>query len=122
MRKTQNIKISLLGASAALVLIAAGLFLISPVVNAADISRGGLPDVKANTDTIQTVFGIIFGIIGAFAFLNIVFSGFKYVTSAGDPQKTSEAKNGIVYSVVGLIIAIVAEAFIVFIVRWVGTP
>jgi uncharacterized membrane protein YidH (DUF202 family) len=122
MRKTQNIKISLLGASAALVLIAAALVLIPPAANAAGINPGGLPDVKANTDTIQKVLGIIFGIIGAFAFLNIVFSGFKYVTSAGDPQKTSEAKNGIVYSVVGLIIAIVAEAFIVFIVRWVGTP
>jgi hypothetical protein len=122
MRNTQNIKRSLLRASAVFAAMAAGLLLISPAANAAGINPGGLTDAKANADTVKTLFQIIFGIIGAFAFLNIVFSGFKYVTSAGEPQKTSEARSGIAYSIIGLIIAIVAEAFIVFIVRRVGTP
>ena len=82
-----------------------------------DILPGNLPDVKANKDNISKIMTIVFGIIGAFAVLNITLSGFKYITSAGDAQKTSEAKNGIVYSLIGLVIAITAEALVVFVVK-----
>jgi hypothetical protein len=83
-----------------------------------DISTGGLPKVSADSNLIQNnILPIVFGIIGAFALLNIVGSGLKYITSAGNPQKTSEARKGIVYSVAGLAIALSAEAIIAFVVN-----
>jgi hypothetical protein len=84
------------------------------------ISAGGpngLPHVTADQSNVSTILKIVFGIIGAFALLNITLSGLKYITSAGNPQKTSEAKSGIVYSVVGLVIAISAEAIVAFVVH-----
>ena len=105
------------------IVVAGALLVVVPSVHAAtgDIcpppEKCGLPDAQANSNTVHNIMGIAFGIIGAFAFLNIVLSGFKYITAGGDSQKTSEAKNGIVFSLVGLIIAITAEALVAFVVK-----
>ena len=81
------------------------------------IGSGNLPTSSANTNTIKTLLQIAFGIIGAFALLSMTASGFKYITSGGDPGKTSEAKKGIVFALVGLMIAISAEAIVAFVIR-----
>jgi hypothetical protein len=82
-----------------------------------DISDAGLPTPDADNNKVGTVLGIFFGIIGAFAVLNIVLSGFKYITSSGNEQKVSEAKSGIAYALIGLMIAISAEAIVAFVVN-----
>jgi hypothetical protein len=88
-----------------------------PPGNNSEIDPGNLPKVGAGDGTINKVKNIIFGILGAFALLSITLSGLKYITSSGDPQKTSEAKNGIVYSLLGLALAITADAIITFVVN-----
>jgi hypothetical protein len=88
-----------------------------PPGNNSEIQPAGLPKAQANNDTINNIKNVIFGIIGAFALLSITLSGLKYITSSGDAQKTSEAKNGIVYSLVGLALAITADAIITFVVK-----
>jgi len=85
--------------------------------NLSSISAAGLPDSEANQNTVEDILRVIFGIIGAFALLNITLSGFKYITAAGNEQKVSEAKNGIVYSLLGLMIAIAAQAIVSFVVH-----
>lgn len=90
-------------------------------MNNSSISPGGLPhvDVSSNphSNVLGTLLSITFGIVGALSLLMITVSGLRYITSAGDPQKTAGAKNGIVYSLVGLIVAITAEAIVVFVVN-----
>ena len=83
------------------------------------ICRGNLPnvDVSSGGTTIPTILSIAFGIVGAFALLIITVSGLRYITSGGNPEKTAKAKNGIVYSLVGLVIAISAEAIVTFVVK-----
>ncbi len=75
-----------------------------------------LPQPSANTSTIQTVLTIVFGIVGALALLMIIVSGLRYILSAGDPQRMSKAKDGIIYALVGIVIAITAEAIVNFVV------
>jgi len=65
---------------------------------------------------IQQALAIVFAVIGAFAVLIVTVSGLRYVLSAGDPQKIARAKDGIIYSLVGLAIAIFAESIIYFVV------
>ncbi len=86
-------------------------------INMSPITPGGLPSPKATTNTIQTALGIFFAIIGAFALLSMTASGLKYVTSGGDPGKTSEAKKGVAFALVGLALAISAEAIVAFVIH-----
>lgn len=80
------------------------------------ISPGNLPHVSTGADTVSNILAITFVIVGALALLMVTISGLRYITSAGDPEKTAGAKSGIVYSLVGLVIAIMAEAIVAFIV------
>jgi hypothetical protein len=84
---------------------------------ATGISAGNLPNPSANQSELTTILSIVFGIIGAFALLIITISGMRYITSGGNPEKTAKAKNGIIYSLVGLVVAISAEAIVTFVVK-----
>jgi uncharacterized membrane protein YidH (DUF202 family) len=81
------------------------------------INTDGLPTTQANSNTITNVLSVIFGILGAIALLVIVIAGLRYITSAGEPQKTENAKNTIIYALIGLVVAISAEAIINFAVK-----
>lgn len=80
------------------------------------ISPGDLPHTVPGSDTLSTILEVVFGVIGALALLMITVSGLRYITSAGDPQKASNAKNGVIYALVGLAIALTAEAIVAFVV------
>jgi Type IV secretion system pilin len=80
------------------------------------IQPGNLPQANTDSGQVQNILGVTFGIIGALALLIIVVSGLRYITSAGDPEKTAKARNGIIYSLVGLIVAIAAESIVFFVV------
>lgn len=49
------------------------------------------------------------------AVVYVLIGGFKYITSRGNPDKTSQAKNTITDALAGLIIAIAATAVVSFI-------
>ena len=66
---------------------------------------------------IPTVLSIVFGIIGVLAFLIIVIAGMNYAFSQGDPKGTAKAKSAIIYALVGLIIAILAQSIVSFAVN-----
>lgn len=79
--------------------------------NAAGCGGGGdeLPTVIAN------ILNVIIGISGLISVAFIIIGGVQYMTSAGDAAKTKQAKNTILYAVIGLIICALAFA----IVNWV---
>ena len=70
----------------------------------------------ASTSELQTILGIVFGVVGALCLLVITISGLRYVLSAGDPKRTAQAKEGIIYALVGLGVAISAEAIVTFVI------
>jgi hypothetical protein len=79
------------------------------------ICSGQLPTSSANSGQLNTILGIAFEILGALALLMIVISGLRYIISAGDAQKTKQAREGIIYALVGLAIAVIAKAIVTFI-------
>lgn len=66
---------------------------------------------KAASNTLRAAFMIV----GLLSVIFIALGGFKYVTSAGDPQGTQKAKNTILYALVGLVVAISANVLINFV-------
>ncbi len=85
----------------------------SPLPNS---SQSG--DVAASS--LSTVLKIVFGVAGSVALLMIVISGFRYVVAAGDPAKMAQAKQAILYAVIGLVVALAAFSIVTFVVRGVG--
>ncbi len=55
-------------------------------------------------------------VIGGVAVLIIVVGGFMYILSAGDANNTKRAKDTILYAVIGLVIALFAQAIISFVI------
>jgi hypothetical protein len=60
-------------------------------------------------------------IVGAISVLFIVIGGFKYVTSSGDPNNVKSAKDTVLFAIVGLLVAAVSQAIVVFVVSRLGT-
>lgn len=55
-------------------------------------------------------------IVGILAVAMIIFSGIRYVTSSGNKQRVEQAKQILIYSITGLIVAICAYAVVNFVV------
>ena len=64
--------------------------------------------VKSITSTILYVLGIL-------AVVMLIIGGVKYATSGGDAKAVTDAKNTILYALIGLIIAILAYAIVSFV-------
>jgi hypothetical protein len=45
----------------------------------------------------------------------IMVSGFRYITSGGDAQKISSAKNTLVGAIIGLVVIVLARVIITFV-------
>jgi glucose uptake protein GlcU len=55
-------------------------------------------------------------IIGAVSVLMIIIGGIRYVTSNGEQQQVTSAKNTIIYALVGLVVAMLAYAIVHFVI------
>ena len=75
-------------------------------------------DANANTlpEIILSVVNVILFVLGIIAVIMIIYGGIRYVLSAGDATKVTSAKNTIMYSIVGLIVAVLAYAIVNFVI------
>ena len=70
-------------------------------------------------DLVQSVTGVINGVIGVLGFVCVVVmivGGVNYMISAGDANKVTKAKNTILYGLIGLVICVLAFAIVNFVI------
>ncbi|HMH70199.1 MAG TPA: hypothetical protein VK502_02275 [Candidatus Saccharimonadales bacterium] len=65
---------------------------------------------------ITNVINTLLYVLGMIAVIMIVIGGIRYTTSNGDSSSTKAAKDTVLYSVVGLIIAMLSFAIVNFVV------
>ncbi len=65
----------------------------------------GTTDLSTVASKIVSIFSIIIGIT---AVLMIIYGGFRYITSGGDSGKVGNAKNTLIYAIIGLIVVALA--------------
>ena len=70
---------------------------------------------KSVDNTVGSIVNVLLWVVGILSVAMIAWSGFKYITSAGDTSKLASAKSTLIYAVVGLIIAIMAYAIVNFV-------
>ena len=72
-------------------------------------------DDSGVSNIFATVVNVLSFLIGGVAILAIMAGGFKYITSGGEAQKVGNAKNTILYALVGLGVAAVAQFLVHFV-------
>jgi hypothetical protein len=63
-------------------------------------------------DLVSAVISLLFSLGGVVATIGIIISGYKYISSLGDPEATAQAKNALLYSVIGLVVILTAVAVV----------
>ncbi len=70
---------------------------------------GDMGVFKQITNTILYIVGII-------AVIMLIIGGIKYVVSGGDSKKVTDAKNTVLYAIIGLVICFLAFAIVNFVI------
>lgn len=78
-----------------------------------DETRNG----QANTGTlVKNVISTLLFVLGVIAVIVIIVGGIRYALSGGDSSQTKQAKDTILYAVVGLVVAILAYSIVNFVI------
>jgi len=78
-------------------------------------------DSPTLTSVIHTVINILSYLIGIAAIIMILVGGFKYITAGGESNKITSAKNAIVFALIGLVIASLAQILVRFVLTRTAT-
>ncbi len=78
-----------------------------------------IPQTKldAASGGLHNILQIVFGFAGAIALVVVVLAGLRFVLAAGDPQKTAQARNSIIYALAGLAVCILAFSVVTFVLK-----
>lgn len=91
------------------------------VKEAIDVLEDSSPTTKTDVrSVVKIVVDTMLYIVGIISVIMIIFGGIKYATSAGDTGKVTQAKNTLVYAVVGLLVAVFAFALVNWVLKGVG--
>lgn len=76
-----------------------------------------VPDSQAAVDgTVRNIINILLYVIGIISVIMIIVGGIKYTISNGDSAGITNAKNTILYAIVGLVVALMAYAIVNFVI------
>lgn len=67
------------------------------------------------TNIMKNIINTILFVLGIVAVIMIIIGGIRYVTSNGDSNQVKSAKDTVLYSVIGLVVAIMAYAIVGFV-------
>ena len=73
-------------------------------------------DLFGDNGVFKQVTNTILYIVGIIAVIMLIIGGIRYVTSGGDAQKVTDAKNTVLYAIIGLVIAFLAFAIVNFVI------
>lgn len=59
--------------------------------------------------------------VGIVSVVMLIYGGLRYVMSGGDSKKVTDAKNTILYAIIGLIIAVLSYAIVHFVLQAIDT-
>ena len=107
-----------------LLLVGAVAFAMMPEASALTLQEGaeaarcdGCPeDLFGDNGVFKQVTNTILYIVGIIAVIMLIIGGIKYVISGGDAKKVTDAKNTVLYAIIGLIIAFLAFAIVNFVI------
>ena len=97
---------------------------VVPEVSALTLQEGaeaarcdGCPsDLFGEKGAFRQITNTILYIVGIIAVIMLIIGGIRYVVSGGDSKKVTDAKNTVLYAIIGLVIAVFAYAIVNFVI------
>lgn len=86
----------------------------SSASSCSDTTTGGTQKVN---ETIAQFINIFSTIVGVIAVIMIIYGGLRYITSGGDSGKITNAKNTIIYALIGLVVVALAQFIVKFVLN-----
>lgn len=87
------------------------------VLKGVNQTGGHCSDGSGIYDTVAAIVQILSFVVGIAAIIMIIISGFKYIVSGGDSAKVGSAKNTLIYALIGLIVAALAQVLVHFVLN-----
>lgn len=104
------------GISAAATLFAGKVMALTVQDGAEAAKAEGMPEHLVGQDGIfNQISNIALAIIGFLSVLMLIWGGLRFILSGGDSKKVTDAKNTILYALLGLVIAFLAYAIVNFV-------
>jgi hypothetical protein len=83
-----------------------------------DCSAEGDESVASTANgLVAKIINIFSWVVGIVAVIMIIFGGFRYITSGGNDNNVSSAKNTILYAIIGLVIVAFAQFIVKFVLE-----
>lgn len=103
--------------------LCAGNVMALSVQEGAEAARGeGMPADLIGADGFITKFtNIALYAVGVISVIMLIWGGLRYIISGGDGKKVTDAKNTILYAILGLVIAFLSFAIINFVLNTISS-
>lgn len=91
----------------------------NPVRRGVEYARpDGVPtELFGDTGIFTQITNTALAVVGLIAVIMLIFGGIRYIVSGGDQKKVTNAKNTILYAIIGLIISLLAYAIVNFVLN-----
>ena len=101
------------------------LFSSRLLVSATSVQEGanaaraeGMPtELIGDNGVFSRITNTVLLIVGLISVIMLVYGGLRYILSGGDSKKVTDAKNTILYAIIGLIISLLAYAIVNFVLN-----
>jgi hypothetical protein len=111
MKKITSISLATLG------MLPASVFAAEPIPTVTPVTVTGNLSVES---VLTTVIYWILGLSGGIAVLFLILGGLQYITSSGNKDKAEQAKQTILYAVIGLIVIALSFVIVAFVSQNIG--
>jgi hypothetical protein len=74
-------------------------------------------DLATVASKVVNFFSVVVGFVSV---IMIIYGGFRYITSGGDSGRVGNAKNTLIYAIIGLVIVALAQVLVHFVLNNVG--
>lgn len=119
MKKTFKILTQIITGIAAVCTLSAGRVMALTVQEGAEAARAeGMPtELVGDGGVFTRITNTVLYAVGIISVVMLIYGGLRYVISGGDNKKVTDAKNTILYAIIGLIISILSFAIVNFVIN-----
>lgn len=90
--------------------------LVAAIITKKDLEDANIPVNDVTGNNVNNILQVVFGTMGAIALIIIIIAGIKFMTSQGNPDNLTKARNTIIYAAVGLAVSLGALTIVTFVV------